>query len=74
MLGTQRLNISQRAITAIALRRQHPHHESLILPPGLQAIQCRRLDLPHNRHTMRRDKNARVDIELLIDSAHGEKG
>jgi hypothetical protein len=34
MLGTEHLN-RERAITAIALRRRHPHHESLVLPPGL---------------------------------------
>lgn len=45
-----------------------PHNESLVTPTRVPAIQRRSVPLPHACHTMRRNKNASVDIDLFLDS------
>ena len=50
----------------------HTQHASVVPPTGLPAIRCRSIPLSHTRHTMRRNKNTRLDIELLVHRTPGE--
>ncbi|KAJ8112643.1 hypothetical protein OPT61_g5032 [Boeremia exigua] len=54
-------------------RRRHPRNEPVIFPTSLPAVQCRGLDLPYTRHTMRGDKDTGRNVQLLFDSTSGEE-